>query len=62
MQQHTKKDQNFRIYSQATAGLLAAQAVPLLLSPGLVVWMISTAPKSLTCTPAFYKSTLDYKD
>lgn len=40
--------QNFRIYNQATAALLALEAAPLLLSPSMAAWMASSEPKTLS--------------
>jgi len=39
---------NFRIYNQATATLLALEAAPLLLSPSMAAWMASSEPKIVT--------------
>lgn len=40
--------QNFRIYNQATAVLLALEAVPLLVSPSMAAWMASSEPKTVS--------------
>jgi hypothetical protein len=40
--------QNFRIYNQATAALLALEAAPLLLSPSMAAWMASSEPKTVS--------------
>jgi hypothetical protein len=42
------RPQNFRIYNQATATLLALEAAPLLLSPSMAAWMASSEPKVVT--------------
>lgn len=42
------RPQNFRIYNQATAALLALEAAPLLLSPSMAAWMASSEPKTVT--------------
>ncbi|KAI4754700.1 hypothetical protein E4T52_13134 [Aureobasidium sp. EXF-3400] len=39
---------NFRIYNQATAALLALEAAPLLLSPSMAAWMASSEPKTVS--------------
>jgi len=40
--------QNFRIYNQATAALLALEAAPLLVSPSMAAWMASSEPKTVS--------------
>ncbi|KEQ73769.1 hypothetical protein M436DRAFT_63131 [Aureobasidium namibiae CBS 147.97] len=39
---------NFRIYNQATAALLALEAAPLLVSPSMAAWMASSEPKTVS--------------
>lgn len=52
--------QNFRIYSQATAGLLALEAAPLLLSPSMAAWMASSEPKSISAFEALVARELGF--
>lgn len=45
--------QNFRLYTQATAASMASLATPLLLSPSLVVWMVSPDPHAISSFEAY---------
>lgn len=55
----TFHSQALRLYNQATAGVLAAQALPLLATPSMVIWMLSTNPPTVTREKSLSPKTMD---